>query len=340
MGFGSDNHSGVHPRVLDALIAANSGHVSSYGADPFTEKAQEMVKEQFGDQAQVFFVLTGTGANVLSVQASCRSFEAVIATDAAHLYCDECGAVERMTGCRVATVPHQQGKLSPEGLLSQLKRVGDVHSSQPRLVSITQSTELGTVYQPDEIKALAEITKSRNLFLHVDGARLSNAAAALECRFADITAACGVDLVSLGGTKNGMMVGEAVVVLNPALGESFPWYRKQSMQLASKMRYISAQFSAWLEDDLWRKNALNANRMAQRLATGASQLEQVEILYPVEANEIFARLPRQWIDPLVAKYNFYEWEASLNQVRWVTSWDTQEQDVDALLHDMQLLASS
>lgn len=325
-GFASDNASGAHPAVIAAIAEANSGHVHAYGDDPWTARARELMKEHFGPRAEAFFVFNGTGANVTSLQALMRTFEGVICPATAHINSDECGAPERFTGGKLLAVPTPDGKLTPALLEGAITGVGFEHASQPRVVSITQSTEYGTVYAPAELAAIVATARARGLKLHVDGARLANAAASLGCSLGE--ACAGADVVSFGGTKNGAMLAESVVFLDPALAEDFKYVRKQSAQLASKMRFVSAQFIALLEGDLWHANAVHANAMARLLAERAGAVPGVRITQRVEANEVFAVLPHEAIAPLQAEFDFYTWDEHADEVRWVTSWDTAEEDVE------------
>ncbi len=325
-GFASDNASGAHPAVLDAMIEANHGHTHAYGDDPWTARARELVRKHFGEVAEPYFVFNGTGANVTSLQALRRSFEGVICPATAHINCDECGAPEFFTGSKLLAVPTPDGKLTPALIDSAISGVGFEHAVQPGVVSITQSTEYGTVYRPDELAAVMATARAHGLRVHVDGARLSNAAAALGCSLGE--ACAGADVVSFGATKNGAVLAECVVLLDPACVADFKYLRKQSAQLASKMRYVSAQFIALLEGDLWRENAANANAMAARLADAVGGVPGVRITQPVEANEVFAVLPHDSIAALAAEFDFYTWDERADEVRWVTSWDTTSADVD------------
>jgi len=334
-GFASDNHAGIHPEVLEAIAAANTGHAASYGADRWTARAEESFRRHFGDRARAFLVFNGSGANVAAIDALTRPFEAVICTETAHLQVDECGAPERLTGTKLLTVATKHGKLEPADLGRWEARRGDEHQVQPRVVSITQATELGTVYTVDETRALAEAAHSLGMYLHVDGARLANAAAALELPLAELTTEAGVDAISFGGTKNGLLAGEAVVFSSPELAESFAFTRKQLGQLASKMRFFAVQFEALLSGDLWLRGARNANAMAARLALAVAAIEEVEISHPVEANAVFARLPRAATDRLLAslpaEHPFYVWDDARDEVRWMCSWDTSAEDVDSFV---------
>ena len=324
-GFGSDNHAGVLPEVLDAIARANVGHAESYGHDALTERVDELFRERFGPDARSFLVFNGTGANVVALRAMCRPWDGVVCAETAHLNVDEGGAPERMGGLKLLAVPTPDGKLTPELVASRLVRFGDEHAVQPRVISITQPTELGTLYSPAEVTALADLAHGHGMLLHVDGARLTNAAAALDLPLAD--AAHGADAVSFGGTKAGLLFGEAVVFLRPELAEGALYLRKQSMQLASKMRFVAAQFEALLEGDRWRPAAENANRMARRLADAVG--DDVVITQPVQANAVFAILPPGEAERLRRDWFFYTWDEAAGEVRWMCSWDTTEEDVDA-----------
>jgi threonine aldolase len=326
-GFASDNSATIHPDVLAAIADVNVGHAFGYGHDDYTLSVEARVASAFGEHASAFFVFNGTGANVVSLRAACRRFEAVICAETAHLNVDECGAPEVIAGVKILTVPGIDGKLTPELVESRIARVGDEHAVQPHLVSISQCTELGTLYTVDELRALGEVARSHHLLLHVDGARLSNAAAALGVPLRE--AAAGADVVSFGGTKNGLLGAEAVVLLNPDLAHDFLYVRKQSMQLASKMRFLAAQFDALLSDELWLRCARHANAMAARLADAVSDVPGVQITRPVQANAVFALLPPAVIPLLQREYPFYVWDESAGEVRWMCSWDTTEEDVDA-----------
>jgi threonine aldolase len=328
-GFASDNYAGAHPEVLAALAAANDEHAVSYGADPWTARAQELLREHFGEQASSYLVFNGSAANVLAFRALCRPWESVICAAGAHVNVDEGGAPERIAGVKLHALPTIDGKLTPEHVASQLRRIGDEHAVQPRVVSVTQSTELGTRYSAYELHALAHFAHERGLLLHVDGARLANAAAGLEAPLRAITTDAGVDVVSFGGTKNGLLLGEAVVFLAPGLDEGFAYLRKQTLQLASKGRFLAAQFVALLEDDLWLRSATHANAMAERLAAAVLGVPGVRITQPVQANGVFAILPPAATARLQRDWRFYEWDAVTGEVRWMCSWDTTPEEVDA-----------
>jgi threonine aldolase len=328
-GFASDNAAGVHPAVLEAITRVNEGHAFGYGHDRFTQHVEAMFAEVFGTGTQTFLVWGGTAANVLSLRSACRSWDAVICADTAHLNVDECGAPESIGGLKLLTAPNQGGKLTAAAIERMIVRVGDEHAVQPRVVSISQCTELGTVYSLTELSEISELAHRNGLLLHLDGARLSNAAAALGVGLAELTRGSGVDILSFGGTKNGLLGAEAVVVLNPALADGFLFLRKQSMQLASKMRFLAAQFEALLTGELWRECASRANAMAARLAAAVTDLPGLEVTRPVQANAVFARLPAAVIAALQEQFDFYIWDELAGEVRWICAWDTTEDDVDA-----------
>ncbi|MFZ0041342.1 MAG: low specificity L-threonine aldolase [Solirubrobacteraceae bacterium] len=327
--FASDNYAGAHPEILAALAAVNEGHAVSYGADPWTARAEEVLREHFGSRARSFLVFNGSGANVLAIRAACRPWEAVVCAQTAHVNLDEGGAPERLAGVKLLTVAAPDGKITPEQVRSQLARVGDEHAVQPRLVSVTQSTELGTRYTPQELAALAQTAHEHGLLLHVDGARLANAAAGLGTGLAAITIDAGVDVVSLGGTKNGMILGEAVVILDPALADGFAYLRKQTLQLASKGRFLAAQFVAMYEGDLWWRNAHHANAMASRLAGRLEKISAVTITQEVQANGVFAVLPAHAADRVRPTWPFYTWDEHTGEARLMCAWDTTPEEVDA-----------
>jgi threonine aldolase len=327
--FASDNNASVHPEVLDAIGRANDGPAAAYGDDPHTELAVEKFREQFGADVAVFFVFNGTAANVLSLQALTRPFHAVLCPETSHIYTDECAAPEKFTGCKLVPLAAPDGKLTVETAARAYHGIGDQHHVQPRVLSITQATEMGTVYEPAEIEALARFAHQRNMFLHMDGARISNAVAAQgpSMSLRQATRDLGVDLLSFGGTKNGLMGAEAVVFFRPELAEDFLFVRKQGMQLASKMRYTSAQMTALLTNDLWRRNAGHANRMAQLLEAEVRKIPRIKIAFPVQANGVFAQIPRDAIQKIQERYFFYVWIEEKSVVRWMCSFDTTEDDV-------------
>jgi threonine aldolase len=325
-GFASDNSATIHPDVLAAIARVNVGHTFGYGHDDYTLEVEARVAHEFGRQASAFFVFNGTAANVLSLRAVCRRFEAVICAETAHLNVDECGAPEAIAGLKLLTVPGVDGKLTPASLETRIARIGDEHAVQPHAVSISQCTELGTLYTPLEVGRLADLAHKHDLVLHVDGARLSNAAAALGLPLRD--AAAGADIVSFGGTKNGLLGAEAVVILNPELAHDFLYIRKQSMQLASKMRFLAAQFDALLTDELWRRCAGHANAMADQLATAVGGAKGLTITRQVQTNAVFATLPPRVTKRLQEEFPFYVWDEGSGEVRWMCSWDTTEDDID------------
>jgi threonine aldolase len=333
-GFASDNFAGAHPDVLAAVAEANDGHVPAYGDDPYTAAAEQRLREQFGDDARAFLVFNGSAANVLSLLQTARPFEAVICPESAHMNVDECGAPERIAGVKLYTVKAPAGKLTPPLVEARLQgiRIGDQHAAQPRIVSISNATELGTVYTPAETRALSELAHERDMLMHVDGARLANAAACLDVPLRTLATDVGADVLSFGGTKNGMLLGDAVVFLNPDLAADFAFIRKQSLQLASKMRFIAAQFDALLRDELWLRNATHANAMASRLAHAVKEIPGVRITEMVESNAVFAILPRRATERLLAEWPgelpFHIWNEESGEVRWMTSWDTDPDDVD------------
>lgn len=327
-GFASDNYAGVHPEILDAITRANVGHEVAYGDDEITAELSAVVKDHFGAQAEVFPVFNGTGANVVALQAMTKRWEAVVCASSAHVNVDEGGAPEHGAGLKLWTIPTADGKLTPGLIDTQAWGFGDVHRAQPGAVTITQSTELGTLYTRDEIAAIADHAHSSRMGLHVDGARLANAAAALGSGFRDFTTDVGVDVVSFGGTKNGIMIGEAVIVLNPDSAPGVDYLRKSSMQLASKMRFISAQLLALLSDDLWLRNAQHSNAMARLLESRVRDIDRVRITRASQANAVFATLPTDVTERLQKQFRFYTWDQATGEVRWMCSWDTTEEDVE------------
>lgn len=330
-GFASDNYAGVHPEVLAALAEANGGHQISYGEDVYTERLHAVLAEHLGRAVEVFPVFNGTGANVLALQSMLPRWGAVICTENAHINTDENAAPERVAGIKLLTVPTPDGKLTPELVDRQAWGWGDEHRAQPLVVSITQTTELGTCYTAEEIRALCEHAHSHGMRVHLDGARIANAAATLDLPLRAFTADVGVDLLSFGGTKNGLLGAEAVVVLEPSASDGLIFLRKMNMQLASKMRFMSAQLIALYEGDLWLRSARHANAMAQRLRDGVHGLPGVEVVRPVQANAVFAVLPPGVADRLRARFRFYDWDVATGEVRWMCAFDTTEADVDAFV---------
>ena len=336
-GFASDNYAGAHPAALAAIAAANAGHARAYGADPWTARLGEVVRDELGAEATAFPVFNGTAANVLCLHAVCRPWEGAICTTSAHLHTDECGAPEAVAGLKLLAVEAPDAKLTPELAERAVVAVGDEHARQARVVSITQSTELGTVYSVEEVRALAEFAHAHDLLLHVDGARLFNAASALGVEPRALTTDAGADLLSLGGTKAGLLGAEAVVLLREGLDDrgGLRYLRKQTMQLASKMRFASAQLIALLEDRLWERTAGNANAMAARLAAGLAELPGVRITHPVQANVVFAVISPEATRALQGDWPFYVWDEHTGEVRWMCAWDTTPEDVDAFLADVE-----
>ncbi|MFI6206173.1 threonine aldolase family protein [Streptomyces sp. NPDC051041] len=330
-GFASDNYAGAHPEVLAALALANGGHQVSYGEDVYTEHLQGVVRSHFGATAEAFPVFNGTGANVVALQAVTDRWGAVICAESAHINVDECGAPERVGGLKLLTVPTPDGKLTPELIDREAYGWDDEHRAMPQVVSIAQTTELGTVYTPEEIRALCEHAHAHGMRVHLDGSRLANAAAFLDVPMRAFTNAAGVDILSLGGTKNGALFGEAVVVIDQDAVRHMKHLRKLSMQLASKMRFVSVQLEALFAKDLWLRNARHANGMAQRLAEGVRAVHGVEILHPVQSNAVFARLPHDVAERLRKRFRFYFWDEAAGVVRWMCAFDTTEEDVDAFV---------
>ena len=336
-GFASDNYSGVHPEVLAAIAAANDGHQVAYGEDVYTRRLQEVFVGHLGEGVEAFPVFNGTGANVVGLQSMLPRWGAVVTATTAHINVDEGGAPERVAGIKLLPVPTDDGKLTPELIDREAWGWGDEHRAQPLVVSLTQTTELGTLYTPDEIRAIADHIHPLGMRLHLDGARIANAAAALDLPLRAFTRDAGVDVLSFGGTKNGAMIGEAVVVLDPAASEGLPFLRKLNMQLSSKMRFVSAQLIALLEGDLWLQNARHSNAMAQRLRAGVEagiadgSITGVSFTQPTQANGVFAVLPEGVADRLRERFRFYDWDEKRREVRWMCSFDTTEHDVDAFV---------
>ena len=326
-GFASDNHSGVHPDILRAIISANVGHANAYGNDDYTKRAVKKFKEYFGSNIEVYFVYNGTAANILGLKTIIDSFNSIICAETAHLNVHECCGPENFIGCKLITVPTVDGKLTINQIKPHIFGFDDPHRAQPKVISITQSTELGTVYTPEEIRKLSNFAHRNRMLIHIDGARLCNAAAYLNVEMKDITGNVGVDILSFGGTKNGMMFGEAVIFFNKQLSKNFVFIRKQGMQLPSKMRFISSQFEAFLSNDLWLKNAKHSNRMAQLLYKEIKDVSQIKITQKVETNAVFAIIPKKYIPPLQKKYFFHVNNEQISEVRWMCSFDTTKEDI-------------
>jgi threonine aldolase len=329
--FASDNWAPVSPEIMKALLDANLGYAPAYGGDSYTEKAKAVFKRHFGAQAEVYFVYNGTAANILSLATANRSFNAVICSNHAHINVDECGAVEHFSGTKLIDIDSEDGKLTVEMIAPHAKALRYPHQVVPNFISISQPTELGTLYQIDELTSLANFAHENGLYLHIDGARIANAAAVLEVDFHTLITDSGVDILSFGGTKNGLMFGEAVVILNPELNTYFELYRKQGMQLASKMRYIAAQFIALLEGELWKNNANQANEMANYLAQGLLRYPQVKFTQTVETNGLWVMLPQEMAEKLQQQSFFYPWNPANNEYRIMTAFDTTKEDIDAFL---------
>jgi threonine aldolase len=338
-GFASDNNSGVHPAVMEEIMRVNHGHTVGYGSDPFTEKAIEMLRKELGELSEISFVFTGTAANVLGIAGVTRSWNSVITASTAHIEEDECGAPEKFTGCKVLTVDTPDGKLRADLLKRHMHGFGFEHHSQPAVISISQSTEMGTVYSVNEIRDLADFAHDNKMLLHMDGARLANAAISLGLPFRAFTTDAGVDVLSFGGTKNGMMYGEAVCFLKPGLAEGFKYLRKQGMQLASKMRFIAAQYIAYLSDDLWKECAKHSNLMAQEMEKRIRLIKGVTITQKVQSNGIFVIMPQAVADRLSREYFFYPWNMELSEYRLMTSWDTTSDDIIQFADRLKLMMS-
>jgi threonine aldolase len=336
-GFASDNNASVHPEIMKAIEQVNHGHVVAYGNDIYTERATRKFKDKFGEDIDVYFVFIGTAANVLSIDAVTKPYNSVISAQTSHLHQDECGAPERFTGCKVLTLETNDGKLRVSDIEKEMYDIGFEHHSQPRIISITQTTEVGTVYQIEEIRELSGFAHRNNMLVHLDGARISNAAAFLNKEFREFTRDAGVDIVSFGGTKNGMMYGEAVIFFNRKHSEDFKYLRKQGMQLASKMRYISAQFERYLTDNLWLEMATHSNKMAKILEKEIRNIPGIEITQPVESNMIFAIIPKEITKALQDEYFFYVRNEKKNEVRWMCAWDTTEEDIMGFVNALKKL---
>lgn len=336
--FASDNYAGVLPEVMQALHAANSEHAVSYGNDVLTERVRQQFCEVFGAEVEVLFVFNGTGANVLSISSATQTFNSVLCADLSHIYCDESTAPETITGCRFFPIPiNEEGKIEVVAIEQRIIRKGDIHYAQPAMISVTQTTEYGTVYSPAHLKEIGDLAKQYDLYYHIDGSRFFNAAASLGCSLKEISTDVGADILSLGGTKIGMMYGEAVVVFNKSLAEKIRFKQKQVMQLASKTRFIAAQFEALFINELWKKPANHANQMAQVLFNGLKEISQVQITKPVDANVVFTILPKDIIPALQVEYPFYVWNDFTNEVRLMCSFDTSEQEVEAFLIKLKSL---
>jgi threonine aldolase len=338
--FASDNYAGVAPEIMEALINANQNHAPAYGADQYTERTIEKFRSLFGKDVEVFFVYNGTGANVLGLQALTKSFNSIICSDLAHINVDESTAPERFLGCKLLGIPTKDGKIYPDEIEARIQRIDDQHHPQAKVVSISQSTEYGTVYTEKEIKSIAAVARKYNLYFHMDGSRISNASVSLKKEFRAFTCDAGVDILSFGGTKNGMMFGEAVVIFNKELSTHFKYIRKQGMQLHSKMRFITAQFDALLSNDLWKRNAQHANDMASYFESQLLKVKGVKITQSVDANAIFAMLPEGTIPSLQEAYYFYIWNEKTNEVRIMCAFDTTQDDIDQFIKRLNALTGN
>lgn len=337
VSFGSDNHSGIHPQVLEAIQKANAGFCPAYGDDPLTIKVLDQIKQLFGGNCDAWFVITGTGANILCLQSVIQSYNAIVCAKSAHINTDECGAVQKFTQSRLQPIETPDGKLTPELIAPLLLGNRDQHHSQAKVISISQSTEYGTLYSLQELKALADFAHQNNMFLHIDGARLANAASALNCSLKAMTKDISADIVSFGGTKNGLLCGEAIISFHPEITSNMRFYRKQASQLLSKMRFISAQFEAYLQADLYLQNASWANKMAKLLAERLQEIKEVTVTQAVEVNSLFVILPKHIIEPLQQKYHFYTWNEATNEVRLMCSFNTKEEHIDEFITDLKTL---
>jgi threonine aldolase len=334
--FASDNNAGIHPTILEAIHKANHGQFVAYGDDPYTQEALRVFQQIFGENTRTFFVYNGTGANITGLACGTKSYHSILTTDTAHIVCDECGSPEKITGCSIKQVSNTLGKLSPKQLHGFLECKGIEHHSQPKIISITQATELGTVYTPQEVKAICDFAHQNDMYVHVDGARIANAAATLQLSLKAITIDCGVDMLSFGGTKNGLAYGEALVFASQKLAQDALFVRKQNAQLASKMRFISAQFLAYFEQDLWIQNATQANQMAKYLEQCIQlHLPLLVVTKPVESNAVFVRLPETKALLMQQASFFYSWDLTNSEYRWMTSFDTTKKDVEEFVQQMK-----
>ena len=338
--FASDNNSGVHPLVMDAILKANTNHAIGYGDDEWTERAIAEIKNTFTPSCEPFFVFNGTGSNIIALQLLTRPYNSILCAETAHIYVDECGGPVKSTGCQIRPISTNDGKLTPELIKPYLHGFADQHHSQPGVIYLSQCTELGTIYTQQELKDITSLAHQYGMFVHMDGARIANACASLNVSLRELTVDCGVDILSFGGTKNGLMMGECVIVFNPELKSEALFIRKQSAQLASKMRYLSCQFTAYLRDDLWLKNAIHANDMAVKLHTALKQYPEIQFTQKVESNQLFLTAPRTIIDKLLESYFFYFWNEGNNEMRLVTSFDTTQEDVDDFINRYKTITNA
>ena len=334
--FASDNYSGIHPEVFEAIQRANTLHQISYGDDFFTKEANIIFEKTFG-KVDVLYTFNGTGANVTCLKCCTLPFQAVVCSEYAHILADECGAPTQSIGCSLLPLKTADGKLTPEMIKPLLNRIGNVHNTQPKVISISQSTELGTVYSITELKNLCDFAHANGMFVHLDGARISNAVASLGVSLKAATVDCGVDIMSFGGTKNGLMIGEAVLIFNDELKANAPYFHKQTAQLFSKNRFIATQFTALLTNDLWLRMANHSNRMAQILSAKVKLIPGLKVTQKVDANAVFAIIPVHTIEPLRASYPFYEWDAATHEQRWMCSFDTTEEEVNEFVNTLKKL---
>lgn len=336
--FGSDNQAGISPEILDFLSQINYNHCHGYGEDPITKKAIELLKSAFGEKAECFFTLNGTGTNTTALNAITRPYHSIICAETAHINTDECGALEKVAGNKIIPIPTTNGKITPSQINNYLSSLGNPHKVQPKVISISQPTELGTLYQKEEIETLATLAHQNNLYLHMDGARLSNAAVSLNLSFKELTMDCGVDIISFGGTKNGMMIGEVIISYIQEANKELPFLRKQNNQLLSKMRFISGPFIPFLEQKLWYRNALQSNKMAQYLYEKIKYHPQIDVIYPVDSNALFVKLPQEIATPLQEAFFFYPWNIKESIYRWMTCFDTTKEDVDLFYSKIEELS--
>jgi len=332
--FASDNYSGIHPEIFEAIQRANTQHQISYGDDIFTQEANQLFETTFG-KVEVLYTFNGTGANVTCLKCCTLPFQAVVCSEYAHILADECGAPTQSIGCSLLPLKTADGKLTPELIMPLINRIGNVHNTQPKVISISQSTELGTVYSLVELKALCDFAHAHDMYVHLDGARISNAVASLGVSLKAATVDCGVDIMSFGGTKNGLMIGEAVLIFNEKLKANAPFFHKQTAQLFSKNRFIATQFTALLTNDLWLRMANHSNKMAQLLVKKVSQLSGVQVTQSVDANAVFVIIPVHAIQPLRSQYPFYEWDAETHEQRWMCSFDTTEEEVNGFVEALK-----
>lgn len=338
-GFGSDNHAGVHPKLLNAIIEANADHAPSYGTDPISLKSEESFNKIFGQKVKTFFVYNGTSANALSMRAMTKPWQSVLCTDISHLNVDECGAPEFLSGAKTIALPSKNGKISLEQLKGSLIRRGDQHYAQPKVVSLTQPTEVGTCYSITEIKEITDWAHKEGLYVHIDGARIANAVVSLNTSFKELLSDTGIDVLSFGGTKNGLMMGEAVVFFNQTLAQDFIYIRKQVGQLPSKTRYISSQFYTYLESEVWKEIATHTTSMAKYLFELTNKIPGVEITNPVQSNAVFAKIPKAWIKPLRDKYFFYVWDEKTFECRWMMCFDTTKSEIEGFAEELKKLSA-